>query len=335
MQRRELGRSGIELSTLTFGSMRMRPATVGEDDAVDLLHSLLDSGVTSFHSSREYESYDYFRAVLRKTLRSRGPTPVQHIVKIAVPHFDEKRFSAAKFRARVDQELVALDAERLDVVQWLIRQTPNEDELRLPILKRAATELAECWAELKRAGKVGALTVFPYTIPFAAEALQLDLCDGLATYLNLLETESGSLLDAMLERGQGFLAIRPLLGGSLTGENTVPGHLREAVASLQITAEDFVAFCLSFPLLHPAVTSIVLSVSSKSHAEFAQSVVARAEVDQARFSDTIRALEAAKLSKVWLREAGRTQDSRQAAPTPAGAVKSEAGGNSQRDRPSE
>ena len=297
MQRRELGRSGIELSALTFGSMRLRPATLPEDDAVALMHRLLDGGVTSFHSSREYESYGYFCAVLRKTLRSRGRTPVEHIVKIGVPHFDEDRFSASKFRARVDQELAALGADRLDVVQWLVRQTPNEDALRLPILEEAAPELAHCWAELKRAGKVGALTVFPYTVPFAREALQLDDCDGLATYLNLLETEYGGLLGGMQQRDQGFLAIRPLVGGSLTAESTTPAHLRQALAALHISQEEFVAFCLSFPLLHPAVTSVILSVSTQSHAEFARSVIARSNVNDARFHETMRALEAAALSQ--------------------------------------
>ena len=297
MQRRELGRSGIELSALTFGSMRLRPATVPEEDAIALVHSLLDGGVTSFHSSREYESYEYFCAILRKTLRSRGRPPVEHIVKIGVPHFDEDRFNASKFRARVDQELAALGTDRLDVVQWLVRQTPNEDALRLPILKQAAPELAECWAELRRAGKVGALTVFPYTVPFAREALQLDECDGLATYLNLLETEYAGLLDRIQQRDQGFLAIRPLVGGNLTTENTIPARLQQAVAALQISQEEFVAFCVSFPLMHPAVTSVILSVSTQSHAEFARSVVARTGADEARFRETVRALEAAAPSQ--------------------------------------
>ena len=298
MQRRELGRSGIDLSALTFGSMRLRPATVGEDDAIALLHSLLDGGVNTFHSSREYESYDYFCAVLRKTLRSRGPTAVQHVAKIAVPHFDESRFSASKFRARVDQELVALGTERIDVVQWLVRHQPNEDALRLPILKQAASEFTECWAELRRAGKVGALTVFPYTVPFAREALQLDDCVGLATYLNLLETDYGPLLDGMHDRGQGLLAIRPLAAAKLPASATTSGPVSNALAALEIAQEELTAFCLSFPLLHPAVASVVISVSSKSHAAFAQSVVARADVNKGRFEAITRTLHAAALPGV-------------------------------------
>ena len=70
--RRRFGGSSIELSALCFGCMRMSPSRLELKEAVDLLLALFDRGVTSFHSSHEYETYTFFCDALREMRRLRG-----------------------------------------------------------------------------------------------------------------------------------------------------------------------------------------------------------------------------------------------------------------------
>jgi aryl-alcohol dehydrogenase-like predicted oxidoreductase len=263
MQRRPLGDSGVDLSALTFGSMRIEVYPTPDSHWERLLLCLIDAGVTSFHSSHEYESYPRFCRLINKVRRARPTVRLQHIVKLAAPNFDEGRFQASLFRARVDSELKNLGADRLDVVQWLVRQTatPTSEERRLAMLRQALPELEAEWMTLRAAGKVGALTSFPYTRPFAKEVLQSKICNGLTSYLNPAELEYADWLDDMGAAGQGFIAIRPLCAGKVVDPR---GALR-------------------FALLHPTVASAILGVSSFSHAETAIAAVETANADAAEF----------------------------------------------------
>jgi aryl-alcohol dehydrogenase-like predicted oxidoreductase len=261
MERRALGASSVDLSVLTFGSMRMEVYPAPDAHWERLLLRLVDAGATSFHSSHEYDSYARFCRVIQKVRRARPAARLQHIVKIAAPSFDETRFDAALFRARVESELTNLGTERIDVVQWLVRQTPNSDERRLAVLHESLPQFAVEWEALRAAGKVGALASYPYTPRFAEEIVQVKMCAGLTSYLNPAELEYGDLLDGLAARGQGFIAIRPL----------VAGKFRD------------VRLALRFVLLHPAVASTILSVSSISHAEEAVAAVHSVPADAAEF----------------------------------------------------
>src|SRR5271154_5862897 len=134
--RRAFGRSGVGLSTLAFGTMRLMAPKFDADSALALLLHLSDHGVTSFHVSHEYESYAFVCDALAALRQARPAAPIELIAKIAAPHFDETGFSADRLRERVEALLERLPAERVDVVQWMVRHTPNEDAPRLAILAR-------------------------------------------------------------------------------------------------------------------------------------------------------------------------------------------------------
>ena len=135
--RRQFGRSGPELSAIAYGAMRLAPSRLSPEEALALLSRLLEAGVTTFHSSHEYDSHSFFCDRLAALRRLRPGADVQHVIKLASPHFDARTFSARKLGALIDQELTALGAETVDLVQWMARQTPNTDENRLAVLARA------------------------------------------------------------------------------------------------------------------------------------------------------------------------------------------------------
>ena len=58
--RRALGRSGATLSPIAFGSMRIHERPHDDEHWEALLRASIESGVTTLHSSTEYESYERF-----------------------------------------------------------------------------------------------------------------------------------------------------------------------------------------------------------------------------------------------------------------------------------
>lgn len=276
MIRREFGRSGIKLSPVTFGSMRLDPKRIELKAAVNLISYLYESGINTFHSSHEYETDPFFCQVMRQFRSLHSGAEIIHVAKIGVPHFGEAQFNSAKLVALIENRLQQLKTDRIDLVQWLVRHQPNEDRHRLPILEECQQELSDTWSQLQDQGKVGVLTSFPYSVPFAEAVLKFSTCRGLVTYLNLLELEMTPFLAQMEQAGQGYVAIRPFCGGLITSENLtladennteINQKLRGIMTASEMKTADVTKFALQFPLLHPVVASVMLSVTNLEHAE--------------------------------------------------------------------
>jgi len=292
--RRRLGATGPWLSEITFGTMRM-PAAVDASAAADHLCLLHDQGIDTHHSSYEYESHGRYREALSKA-KATG-REFQHIVKLSEPSFDADRFNGKRLSALLDAELSSLDIEQVASLQWLFR-TPDaqNSEGRIATMAEQADEIG-AWIEAQtKAGKVANVSVFPYSVDFATAAIDLGLSDTLATYLNLAELDYVPLLDGV----EGFIAIRPLAGGRLAqadpdaGGDPPPGAVDISGASAYLqgldTAAERAAAAISFSLLHPAVTTTVVSVSSTSHLESLVQGVAGQQPDQARFNAIVSQL---------------------------------------------
>jgi aryl-alcohol dehydrogenase-like predicted oxidoreductase len=282
--RRRFGQSSVELSALCFGCMRLSPSRFNLKEAVDLLLALFDRGVTSFHSSHEYDTYAFFCTALKELRRLRPGRKIETIVKIGVPHFDETEFSPARFRSLIEAELRNLRVDRVDIVQWLVRHTPNEDAPRLDILRRASSSIHEVWRRLHAEGKVGLLTAFPYSDTFLRASLELPDVAGLVTYLNLIETEAIPYLDGLFASGRGFAAIRPLNAGMLVGGTVeTVSALRDIFPEIEASPDALTLVAFQFPLWHPAVAAVIASISSLGHAEQAIDAIAETVPDIERF----------------------------------------------------
>ncbi|THD59742.1 aldo/keto reductase [Phenylobacterium sp.] len=267
--RRAFGGCGVELSALALGTMRLMPPKFDADSAMALLTHLSDHGVTSFHVSAEYDSHPFVSDALAALRRARPSAPIEIIAKLAAPHFDEDGFSAQRLRERVEALLQGLPAERVDVVQWMARHTPNEDAPRLAVLERDRDLIGEAAGRLKAEGRIGAFAVFPYSEPFRRAVLAEPFVDGLVDYLNAGELEAADWLDRLRARGQGFVAMRPLFAGQLARD---PGGVDAA---------------LSFPLLHPATAAMVVGLSDIRQADQAIAAASETGADPNAFREAV------------------------------------------------
>ena len=134
--------------------------------------------------------------------------------------------------------------------------------------------------------------MFPYSMATAAFCLPRPACDGLVTYLNLAERECVPLLTDIERRGQGCLAIRPLAAGRLLDSSLTEGQaLARVCQALRIPPAGYAAFALNWPLRHPAVSGVIVSVSSMEHARHAVEAVQDAVPDVPAFQEAYQSME--------------------------------------------
>ncbi len=282
MQYRTFGNTDLNVSEICFGPMRFAAKEPGADElsatGKRALQRALERGVNFIHSSYEYGTRWAVGQVLKDHPKR---AELHHIIKVPMPDFDDEGvFDAAKFRLRVEDALRELHAERIAVLQHLQRARPNEDALRIPQIPSVCEAMLETFEKLKDEGKVGYLTTFPYSPGFAPEALKTNAFSGMVAYYNPIEMEMAEYFPGMEAKGEGFLCIRPFMGGLLTDRRAVRSQLPEGdrcleekwdaayerMALLQneldLEITSWTSFAIKFSLIHPLVTSLIVGLNT-------------------------------------------------------------------------
>lgn len=282
MKTRKFGNTNLEVSEICFGPMRFSAKESGSDEkskaGKQALERALERGLNFIHSSYEYGTRWAVGDVLKNHPKRHE---LHHIIKVPVPDFDDnKKFNPSKFRLRVEEALRDLHTDRIDILQHLQRAKPNLDHVRIPSIPLVQEPMLETFGKLKEEGKVGHLTTFPYTPSFGRKALETGSFSGLVAYYNLIEMEMAEFFSDLESKNQGFLCIRPFMGGLITDNrvfrNRLPNGDRyrdikwaTAYERLDIlkshfgdAIESWTQFAIKFCLCHPIVTSLIVGLNS-------------------------------------------------------------------------
>ena len=233
-------------SKIVLGTMRMNPGRQSVEHWAELVSHAHSLGVARLHCSDEYESFHFLLRVMEAVRQSRPGISFDFVVKLAEPHFGEGDFDAGRLQARIDAYRTALCVDRLDCVQWMWRGDLKDDRGRLRGFSAVTESLALAMSRAKVAGAVRAFHCFPYTVAFAAAAIEHPMIDGLAIYRNPLELEYEPLVSRIGELNKSVLVIRPFKAG---------------VALDAGSAFDLIAFSARMPV----VDGVVVSCSSMTH----------------------------------------------------------------------
>jgi predicted oxidoreductase len=232
----------LNLSDITLGTMRFSDKDLSVNQVQTIIEKSFEVGIDTHHSSFEYNSYELYRTALAKsTVKSK----VKHIVKLSSPHFDEKEFSSKKLVDLIESELNSLKIECIDVLQWLVRSTPINDDDRIKILNQQKNIINNSFAKLKKEGKVKSVFSFPYSIPFAKKVINIEEVDGIISYLNKNEMEYQHMANT-----HPFIAIRPFNAGQLISKENHDSDVQD---------------CLTFVKNHTNVISQIVSINSLNH----------------------------------------------------------------------
>ena len=219
---RELGRSGLQVSPLTFGG-NVFGWTVDEATSFSLLDAWLDAGFNFIDTADVYSAWvpghvgGESETVIGKWLKKSGKRDqVVIATKVGKPMgTDKKGLKPAYIRQAVEDSLRRLQTDRIDLYQ------SHDDDADTPLADTLAA-----YGELINAGKVRAIGASNYSAKRLAEALQVSADQGLPRYesqqplYNLYDREGfeRELAPLCQQHGIGVINFYTLAAGFLTGK---------------------------------------------------------------------------------------------------------------------
>lgn len=217
MKRRVLGRSGVEVSPLCFGTLTISPlqANLPISEGADLIRAALDRGVNLIDTAEIYQSYPH----IREALRGRDSENILVISK-------SYAFTAADMRKSVEEALRQTGQERLG--GFLLHE--QESALTLRGHREALEELVR----LRGRGLIRLVGISTHAVAAVHSASLVPEIDIIHPIYNraglgILDGTGDQMLAAIAEAaamGKGVYAMKVLGGGHLM-ENA-ESVLREA-----------------------------------------------------------------------------------------------------------
>jgi aryl-alcohol dehydrogenase-like predicted oxidoreductase len=271
MRYRSMGRTGLCVSTVSFGGNRLGDPGVDPTLWAPIVQRALDLGVTCFDTSLSY-NHGLSESVIGQ-VTSRHPEPTVVVTKVGFPlSFDygvpaTLDFSAAAILRDVDGQRARLQRDTIDV--YLLHSPTVED------LEHG--DWAQAITALKAQGKVRSFGISTsdhasgiWAIDHGADVLQIEY--------DLLSPSAEDELLPLAERNQvGIMVRTPLARGLLTGKfragEPIPPQQQwrrpsgdqlqlrlrrvEQLRFLERPGQTLTEAALRFPLAHPAVHCII------------------------------------------------------------------------------
>ena len=217
MQKRVLGRTGIQVSEMSFGTVSLGlPYGIGvsgeedmisERDAIELLQSALDRGINFFDTAR---SYGCSEERVGKAVKSRRYDVV--IATKCAHLYDENGQLPPdnELEKVIDSSLKdSLSALRTDYVD--VYMMHNAD---LNILSNET--IAETFSGYKQKGLTRAIGVSTYSVEETKRAIESGIWDVIQLAYNLMDQSQGGLFGLAEENGVGIMVRSVLFKGILT-----------------------------------------------------------------------------------------------------------------------
>ena len=211
MQYRDFGRTGWKVSEISFGAWAIGGAWghVGEDDAINALHTAIDNGVNLIDTADVYGDGRSER-LIAKTLKERSEDVyvISKAGRRLDPHVAEgyNRENLTKF---VERSLKNLEVESLDLVQL---HCPPTQVYYMP-------ETFGVLDDLVQAGKIKYYGVSVEKVEEAIKAIQYPNVQSVQIIFNMFRQRPADMFfDLAKQNKVGILARVPLSSGLLTGK---------------------------------------------------------------------------------------------------------------------
>jgi len=283
MERRELGRSGLAVSRVIFGSMPLSAAAREPRGRIAVIQAAIDAGM----SIDTAPLYDYGEVEERvgQALAGRRAR-AQVLTKLGLRWDDPRgpvhyRFRDAAGREQAVRRNSRPDSLRLEVERSLKRlgvETLDLVQLHQPDPDTPVAETMGALAELRRAGKLRAIGVSNFSAAQLREAQAalggLPLASNQLDYSLLQRGIEAEALPGARAAGIGVLAYSPLARGLLAGaaRADTPAAVSVAIeAALRPVAAargaTLAQAALAWLLAQPGVTAVIAGASSVGQLE--------------------------------------------------------------------
>lgn len=221
MEYRTLGKTGLDVSILSFGASSLGGVfrDIDEAEAMRTVHVSLDAGI-NFIDVSPYYGLMRAERVLGQALRGIPRDRYLLATKVGrygaeIEHFD---FSASRVTASIDQSLSRLGVDYVDLIQAHDVEFGNLDQIveeTIPALRRA-----------QQAGKarfVGITGLPLHCLTYVAERCEVDTILSYCHY-ELNDTALADLVPWFAQGQIGIINASPLGMGLLSRRGTPPWH---------------------------------------------------------------------------------------------------------------
>jgi len=265
MQRRPLGRTGLQVSILSFGASSLGGVfrTTDDDESIRTVHTALDLGM-NFIDVSPYYGATRAETVLGRALRGVARDRYHLATKVGQYGEGEFDFSAARVQQSLDESCARLGVDYIDLLQC--------HDIEFASLDQIVGETIPALLALKRAGRIGhvgitglPLKIFPAVLnrlPAGEVETVLSFC-----HYELNDTSLDTLLPFFTFKGVGVINASPTGMGLLTPRGAPTWHpappavlagARRAVDYCQSVGADIVKLAIQFAVAHPDIATTLV-----------------------------------------------------------------------------
>lgn len=265
MQYRPLGRTGLNVSVLSFGASSLGGVFRATDDteAIRTVHTALDLGM-NFIDVAPYYGATKAETVLGRALQGIARDRYILATKIGQYSDGEFDFSAARVTRSLDESCARLGVDHIDLLQC--------HDIEFADLDQIVEETLPALVRLREQGRIGhigitglPLKVFPAildrTAPGVVETI-LSFCryelndPALATLVPYLRDKEIGIINAS-PTGMGLLTTRGVPSWHPAPPAMIAGA-RRAVDYCQSIGADLVKLAVQFCVAHPAIATTLV-----------------------------------------------------------------------------
>lgn len=257
MQYRKFGNTGVQISALGFGCMRLPEVQqedgswqVNQEKTNEMLMRAYELGVNYFDTAYYY-CHDNSEIAVGRALK-----PIRDKVYISTKCPMEKIHSAEDFEAQLDRSLAKLDSDYVDFYHfWGINQKVFDEKIvPLGLLEKAQ--------ELKAKGKLRHISFSFHDTPEALKHI-IDNGTGLESVLlqyNLLDRANEEMINYAAQKGLGVVVMGPVGGGRLAA----PTELAQKLGTGNLNTYEL---ALRFVLGNPGVCCALSGMENSTMVE--------------------------------------------------------------------
>lgn len=214
MKYRSLGRTGFQVSTVSFGAWAIGGTwgQVDDNESLRALHAALDSGVNFFDTADVYGDGRSERLLARLRRERKEPFVIATKAGRRLPEQTAAGYTRENLTKFVERSLQNLEVDAIDLLQL---HCPPTDVYYRP-------EVFGYLDELVQAGKVRFYGVSVERVEEALKAIEYPNVQSVQIIFNVLRQRPSELFFARAQaRKVGVLARLPLSSGLLTGKLTL------------------------------------------------------------------------------------------------------------------
>jgi len=278
---RPFGKTGLEVSALGFGAMRL-PEDF--DEAAAVITRAFDQGVNFLDSARGYPNSE---AKCGKALKGRRE---QIIVSTKVPSWIEPVVEG--WRERFEESLTAFDTGYIDVLQIL-------HDLKWEVFEKHVAPKGKVLDLVTQARDEGLVRYFSFSSHDTPEnvikLIDTGVFDAMIVQYNLLDLQYADAIDHACEKGMGVVAMGPVGGGRLAGLS--PELAKIALSPSASTP----ALALRFVLSNPAISTAISGMNTAQMVDENVATASREDMLSAEERAQVRAAleEAERIAKLY------------------------------------